>query len=87
MGSILPYCYNATYTLVSFDDNIKRISNSMWYQLNVKQQYCIKFLIQYAQQERKITGYGFFVCSLETFLKVIDFKFYIQHLIKKFFLI
>lgn len=70
ISSVLPYCYNATNTIIALEENLDRIYNSMWYKLSIHQQLNVKILIFYAQQNRQITGFRFVVCSIQTFLKV-----------------
>lgn len=70
VSSVLPYCYNATNTLDTLEENLDRINSSVWYKLDARDQLDLKFLISYAQQNREITGFNFVVCSIQTFLKV-----------------
>lgn len=67
---VLPYCYGATYTLISLERNSKKVYNFLWYKLPPKQQYHVRFLMQFAQREREMRGFGLIPCAISTFLRV-----------------
>lgn len=70
VSSSLPYCYQATITVKYLEENSRKVYNSKWYKLPVKQQMNIKLLIIYSQITREISGYGYIACSMPIFLRV-----------------
>lgn len=70
ISTVFPYCYGSTLTLRSMERNAEKVYNLKWYKLPAKQKSDVRFLIQYAQRERNIRGYGFLSCEIPTFLKV-----------------
>lgn len=74
LSYILPYCYAATIILQSVQMNADRVYESLWFRLSAKRQRYLVLLIQYAQREREIKGYGYISCSMPTVLRVKPFK-------------
>lgn len=69
-SSLLIYCFFATMTTGSIEMNSQRVYESLWYKMPLKNRNDLRFLILFAQKEREVTGFGFIVCSLKTFLGV-----------------
>lgn len=70
IGALLPYCYFGTSIVHKFKESSQRAYDSLWYNMPLKYQMELKFLLHYTQTERHIKAYNFIECSLGTFLYV-----------------
>lgn len=51
-----------------------RIYDLLWYQLPCDERILVQLIIQFANQPYELKGFGIFVCSFDTFLKVNETK-------------
>lgn len=67
---VLCFCISATtINVMSLGDVIYDLH---WYQLPHRQQFIVQMIIQRSQQQFELKALSIFVCSLDTYLKVIE---------------
>lgn len=74
IASIFIYCYFASKVSHSLQCLSDKVYQCLWYQMPVHIQNDLILVIGNLQRPYYFTGYKFIICSLETFLRVRNFK-------------
>lgn len=67
---IYPFCKFATETVILVQSIGDVVYTSMWYKMPIAHQKYMQMIIAASHIPRKVSGFGLFDCSLDTYVKV-----------------